>query len=71
MQKGYSNALNKRGREPELYDAIREAAPEWWGEDTQITLNADLVCKRHKDHGSKEHSYILWLGDFTGGALKL
>ena len=28
-----------------------------------------MVCKRHKDHGNKEHSYILWLGDFTGGAL--
>ena len=65
----YSNVLNKRDREPELYDAIKELAPEWWGEDTQITLNKDLVCKRHKDHGNKEHSYILWLGDFTGGAL--
>ena len=65
----YSNVLNKREKEPELYDAIKELAPEWWGDDTQITLNKDLVCKRHKDHGNKEHSYILWLGDFTGGAL--
>ena len=39
------------------------------GDDAQITLNKDLACKRHKDHGNKEHSYILWLGDFTGGAL--
>ena len=35
----------------------------------QITLNKDLVCKRHRDHANKEHSWILWLGDFTGGAL--
>ena len=65
----YSNVLNKREKEPELYDAIKEVAPEWRGDETQITLNKDLVCKRHRDHGNKEHSYILWLGDFTGGAL--
>ncbi len=64
-----SNVLNKREKEPELYDAIKEIAPEWWGDDTQITLNKDLVCKRHRDHANKEHSWILWLGDFTGGAL--
>ena len=65
----YSNVLNKREKEPELYDAIKEIAPEWWGEETQITLNKDLVCKRHRDSCNKEHSWILWLGDFTGGAL--
>ena len=69
VAKIYSNVLNQRDKEPELYDAIKESAPEWWGDDTQITLNKDLVCKRHKDHGNKEHSWILWLGDFTGGAL--
>jgi len=69
VAKIYSNLLNKREKEPELYDAIKEVAPEWWGDDTQITLNKDLVCKRHRDHGNKEHSWILWLGDFTGGAL--
>ena len=63
------NVLNKREKEPELYDAIKEIAPEWWGDETQITLNKDLVCKRHRDHANKEHSWILWLGDFTGGAL--
>ncbi len=25
-------------------------------------------CKRYKNHGKKEHSWIKWLGDFTGGA---
>ena len=69
VAKIYSNVLNKRKKEPELYDAIKEIAPEWWGDDTQITLNKDLVCKRHRDHANKEHSWIMWLGDFTGGAL--
>ncbi len=32
-------------------------------------MNKDLVCKGHRDHANKEHSRILWLGDFTGGAL--
>ena len=45
VAKIYSNVLNKREKEPELYDAIKDIAPEWWGEDTQITLNKDLVCK--------------------------
>ena len=37
VAKIYSNVLNKREKEPELYDAIKDIAPEWWGEDTQIT----------------------------------
>ncbi len=69
VAKIYSNILNKRDQEPELYDDIMEVAPEWWGADTQKTLNKDLVCKRHRDHAKKEHSWIFWLGDFTGGAL--
>ena len=69
VAKIYSNVLNSREKEPELYDAIKDVAPQWWGDDTQITLNKDLVCKRHRDHANKEHSWILWLGDFTGGAL--
>ena len=64
-----SNVLNNREKEPELYDAIQAVAPEWWGDDTQITLNKDLTCQRHRDHANKDHSWILWLGDFTGGAL--
>ncbi len=66
--KVYSNVLNKRETEPELHDAIKEVAPEWWGEDTQITLNKELVCKRHKDNGNDGHSWILWFGDFVGRA---
>ena len=59
----------QRQKEPELFDAIQAIAPEWWGEDTRIVLNKDLVAKRHKD-GNKGHSWCLWLGDFqTGGGL--
>ncbi len=38
------------------------------GEETRICINRNAQCKRHKD-ANKGHSYILWLGDFTGGAL--
>ncbi len=61
--------MNQRDKEPEPYDATKDVAPEWWGEDTQITFNNDLVCKSHRDHVNKEHPWILWLGDFSGGAL--
>ena len=65
----YSSVLSNRETGPELYDAIKELAPVWRGDETQIAFDKGLVCKRHKDRGNKEHSYILWLGDFTGGAL--
>ena len=64
-----SNLLWQREKEPELYDAIQAIAPEWWGEDTRIILNKDLIAKRHKD-GNKGHSWCLWVGDSqTGGGL--
>jgi hypothetical protein len=68
VTKIYSNLVKAGGKEPELYDAIKDIPPEWWDEDTQIILNKDLAFKRNKD-GNKEHSWLLWLGDFTGGAL--
>ena len=52
----------------ELVKSIEAIAPEWWGDETRICINRNVQCKRHKD-GNKGHSYILWLGDFTGGAL--
>ena len=53
-----SNVLNNREKEPALYDAIEAVAPEWWGDDTQITLNKDLTCQRHRDHLIKTtHGY--------------
>ncbi len=39
VAKIYPNALNKRVTVPVRYNAIKEAAPEWGDEDTQITLN--------------------------------
>ncbi len=39
------------------------------GDDIQITLNKDLVFKRHRDHATKEHPWIMWIVDFAGGAL--
>ncbi len=64
-----SESLGKRTRiDRELKDAIEAIAPEWWGADTRISINRNVQCTRHKD-GNTGHSYILWLGDFTGGAL--
>ena len=64
-----SNVPRKGSRHDKaLTAAIREIAPEWWDDSTRLCLNRNVQCQRHKD-GNKEHSYILWLGDFTGGAL--
>ena len=57
----YSNLLWQREKEPELYDAIKGIAPEWWDDETRIILNKDLATKRHKD-GNKGHSWLVWLG---------
>ena len=56
----------RQDKEPVLYKAIKEIAPEWWGEETKITVNQDVVCQRHKD-GNSGHSWMLWLGDYTSG----
>ena len=64
VAKIYSNLLWQREKEPELYDAIKEVAPEWWDDETRSILNKDPVAKRHKD-GNKGHSWLLWLGDYT------
>jgi hypothetical protein len=62
-----SNLLRKN--EHELREAIRVIAPEWWDDETQVILNHNVQCKRHRDSSNKEHSWIIFLGDFTGGAL--
>ena len=36
--------------------------------DGRITVYKDVVAQRHRD-GNAGHSWILWLGDFTGGEL--
>ena len=38
------------------------------GDETKIIVNRNLTCKRHTDRNDG-HSWILWLGDFEGGAL--
>ena len=63
-----SNSPTKSRHDQELKRAIEAIAPEWWGENTRICLNRNVQCEKHRD-GNKGHSYILWLGDFTGGAL--
>ncbi len=70
VAKIYSSVLNKIDKVAELFDAIKVVASEWWSDDTQITLSKDLLCKRHRGHANKEHSWIPLLGDFKGGALK-
>ena len=55
-------------RETSLLSAIRAVAPAWH-EDTKVILNKDVTCKRHRDGANLGSSYILFLGDFEGGAL--
>jgi len=43
VAKIYSNLVRSREKEPDIYDAIKESAPEWWDEGTLITLNKDLT----------------------------
>ena len=62
-----SNALGKSERL--LREAIQLVAPEWWGDETKFCLNRNVQCEKHKDSGNRDHSYVLFLGDFTGGAL--
>ena len=54
-----SNVVRKE-KEPVLYEAIKEIAPEWWGDETRVTVNQDVVCQRHRD-GNTGHSWMLWL----------
>ena len=61
-----SNLLGKK--KTVLRNAIREIAPEWFGDETQIILNKNVTCQRHVDR-NKGHSWVCWLGDFVGGAL--
>ena len=62
-----SNALGKSERL--LREAIQLIAPEWWGDETKFALNRNVQCEKHRDSGNRDHSYVLFLGDFTGGAL--
>ena len=52
-----------------LRAALEQVAPEWWGDDTHITINKNVVCCPHVDKNSSEYSYIAFVGKFTGAAL--
>lgn len=63
-----SNSPTKSKHDKELVEAIKAISPEWWDEQTRICLNRNVKCEKHRD-GNKGYSYILFLGDFTGGEL--
>ena len=48
--------------------ALEDIAPEWWGDESQVVVNRNVQCAKHRD-SNDGHSWILFLGDFTGGAL--
>ena len=52
-----------------LRSALELIAPEWWGEETHITINKNVVCCPHVDKNNAEYSYIAFVGKFAGGAL--
>ncbi len=56
---------------PELYALLMHVMhvydPEF--EFDSITVNHNVVCKPHIDKYNKKKSYILFLGEFTGGVL--
>ena len=58
----------RKDKETALREHIKTIAPEWWGDETQVLLNKNVQCKKHVDTNDG-HSYVLWLGDFSGGAL--
>ena len=64
-----NNVAHKIAQDRLLRKALSEIAPEWWGEDTQITVNKNVECKPHMDKNNAEYSYICFLGDYSGGAL--
>ena len=64
-----SNTLRmKEKKEIHIRDLVESIAPEWRGGETKIMLNRNVKCERHRD-GTDGLSGIIWLGDFTGGAL--
>ena len=66
-----SNTLRIREKkETHIRDLIESIAPEWWGDDPKIVINRNVKCERHRD-GNDSLSWIIWLGDFIGGALVL
>ena len=64
-----SNTLRtQEKKKTHLKVPIESIAPEWWGDDTKISVKRNVKCERHRD-GNNGVSGIIWLRDFTGGAL--
>lgn len=53
----------------QLFDHIMSMAPERPEGNWLVTINENIQCYPHKDRGNVGHSYILFLGDFSGGEL--
>ena len=51
-----------------LWEAIARVAPEN-AELNAICVNKNIKCEPHVDKNNKGNSWILFLGDFSGGAL--
>ena len=57
VAKIYSNLVRTREKEPDIYGAINESAPEWWGEETLITLTTRLDLQ--ETHGWKQGALLV------------
>ena len=66
LVKGVLSNSVKSGRMLEL---VQEMLPD--AGITELTLNKNLECKPHRDKANTGASYVLFLGEFTGGALVL
>ena len=61
VAKIYSNFLYKREKEPELYDAIKAVAPEWWDDETRMILNKDLMAQGIRTAIKDTHGFYGWV----------
>ncbi len=48
-----------------IFDAVKKMLPE----TTAVCLNKNMQCHPHKDSRNTSTSHLLFLGEFTGGAL--
>lgn len=67
-------AFKFNAKYPELFDALiafgNTVVPKGWTYDA-ITLNKDMVAKKHTDSKNAGHSVIVGFGDYDGGELSV
>ena len=63
-----SNVCSGTTTDKLLRVALEAISPEWWGDETRVVVNRNVQCAKHRD-SNERHSWILFLGHFTGGAL--